>query len=88
MTNKQVKQDEARAKPRRPIRSLPAALGVGLGWAALHMPASLTQNSDLITWGVHALAAAFIAKAVLDLAGSALAWSARAGTALLARMRS
>lgn len=70
----------------RPLRSTLTALGVGLAWAAVHIPASLGDHAALAAWLVHALVAALVAKSALDLGGSVLTWAGKCSAALLRRV--
>lgn len=87
MASKQNKQDDEQQPTPRPLRSTLAAFGVGLAWAATHMPSTLGHGADVVTWLVRALVAAFITKAVLDVATALLAWLVKLVTEHLRRMR-
>lgn len=74
----------------KPLRMTLAALGVGLAWAALHMPPGMgMQASHLkqITWVIHALVAALLSLCVLEIAGAILGWLLRSSGSLLGAFR-
>lgn len=80
--SKEGKKNAAEHKTARPMRSTLTALGIGTGWAALHMPAVHGLNPVLVTWLMDALIASLIAKAVLEVGGSILSWCVRAFSSL------
>ncbi|HYW76228.1 MAG TPA: hypothetical protein VFA48_06340 [Gammaproteobacteria bacterium] len=86
MADKKAKGGEQTASGPPPLRSMLAALGVGLAWGAMHIPNDLGDRSTLVAWLVHALVAALIAKSVLDLGGSILIWTAKVSAQLLRRV--
>ncbi|MGN8158757.1 hypothetical protein ACS8Y6_05915 [Salinisphaera sp. RV14] len=61
----------------RPMRTTLTALGVGAGWAALHMPSIHGLSPSLVTWLINALIAALAAKAALELLSAAVGWCVR-----------
>lgn len=61
----------------RPMRTTLTALGVGAGWAALHMPPIHGLSPSLVTWLINALIAALAAKAALELLSAAVGWCVR-----------
>lgn len=87
MADKKVKGggEQAISGP-RPLRSTLAALGVGLAWGAMRIPHDVGNRASLVVWLVHALVATLIAKSVLDLGGSVLAWAAKCSAQLLRRV--
>lgn len=61
----------------RPMRTTLTALGVGAGWAALHMPPIHGLSPSFVTWLINALIAALAAKAALELLSAAVGWCVR-----------
>lgn len=85
--NENGKGAEKAKAARPPLRSILAALGVGLAWAALHMPDGMGGQMQQVTWILHAVVAALLAKCVLDLGGSLFAWTLKVLASLLNRIQ-
>ena len=91
------KKDKSGNKPKakaqaqhKPLRATLAALGVGLAWAALHMPPNMglhAQRMVQLTWGIHALVAAILTLCVLEIGGAVLKWMLRTSGSLISSLR-
>lgn len=87
MASNDNKRDNDQQNAPRPLRSTLTALGVGVAWAAIHMPATMGHQADVITWLVRALVAFFITLAALDLATAIVTWLVKLASQLLQRIR-
>lgn len=76
--NKAKSDGKSKQAVRKPLRSTMAAFGVGLAWAALHVPTGgmglHESHIGQITWLIHAFVAALLALCVLEIAGAVLGW--------------
>lgn len=89
--NKAKSNSKPAKKVRKPLRSTLAAFGVGLAWAALHMPSGdmgmLAGRAEQLTWLIHAVVAALAALCVLEIAGAALEWTFKTAGSLFTSIR-
>lgn len=66
----------------RPMRTTLTALGVGAGWAGLHMPAIHGLSPSLVTWLIDAIIVSLVAKSILELVSGVTGWCTRAVASL------
>lgn len=71
-----------------PLRATLASLGMGLVWAAMHTPENMNVQADVLAWVFQGLAAAFVARTIIEVSGALLLGVSRTLATLLGRRRS
>lgn len=76
-------------KPARPLKIVTASIGVGLAWAALHVPADFAQAGPvaLSQFALNAVTAILVAMSALKIGAAVVGFAASLLQPLVARMR-